>query len=129
MAVIITGWAETDSLSDRQPSSPGTFESGTLLGRFFVCFLIIFCCCSRTVVSTFPRHSPLPHPPPPPTLNPIPLWLCPWVLYTFSLVTLPLFSPVVLLPPPLWPLSVCFLFQCPWFYFARLSVLLIRFHL
>ena len=33
------------------------------------------------------------------------------------------------LPPPLWSLSVCSLFPCPWFYFACLFVLLIRFHL
>ena len=50
-------------------------------------------CCWSTVVSIFPHHSPLPHPSPPPTLNPAPLWLCPRVLYTCSLMTLPLFPP------------------------------------
>ena len=55
--------------------------------------------------------------------------LCPWVLYTCSLTTLPLLSPITFLPPPLWLLSVCSLFPCLWFYFARLLVLLIRFQL
>ena len=40
---------------------------------------IFFNCCSVLVVFIFP------YPPPPPTLNPISLWLCPWVLYTCSL--------------------------------------------
>ena len=57
----------------------------------------------------------------PPTLNPTPLWLCPWVLYTHSLTTLSLLSPIISLPPPLWLLSVCSLFLCLWLYFVCLS--------
>ena len=53
-------------------------------------FFNFFYCCSCTVVSIFlPLLSPA-LPTPPPTLNPNPLWLCPWVLYTCSLTTLPL---------------------------------------
>ena len=45
-------------------------------------------------------------------------------------MTLPLCSPIITLPlPTLWLLSACSLFQCLWFYFACLFVLLIRFHL
>ena len=82
---------------------------------FFHCLFYHFYCCLYTVVSIFP--SPLsPTPPiPPPALLPSPLWLCPWVLYTCSLTTLSLLSPVISLPPPL---SVCSLFQCLWLYFA-----------
>ena len=39
----------------------------------------------------FPRH----HPHPLPTLNLSPLWLCPWVLYTCSLMTLSFFPAVI----------------------------------
>ena len=39
----------------------------------------------------------------PPTLDPNPLWLCPCVLYTCSLMTLPPFSP---LSPPIYLRSV-----------------------
>ena len=44
-----------------------------------------------------PHHSPLPHPFPPPALDPTPLWLCP-CSWTCSLTTLPLFP--LLFPPP-----------------------------
>ena len=96
--------------------------------NLFLCMhvFIYFYCCSSTVVSIFLPS--VPHPPPP-TLYPTPLWLCPWVLYTCSLTTLLLLSPVISLPPPLWLLSVCSLFQCLWSYFACLFVMLIRFHL
>ena len=40
----------------------------------FSLFLLFFYCCTSTVVSIF--LSPLS-----PTLNPTPLWLCPWVSY------------------------------------------------
>ena len=42
-------------------------------------------------------HFPLttPAPSPPPTLNPIPLWFCPCVLYIFSLMTLSLFTSII----------------------------------
>ena len=54
--------------------------------------------------------APSHHPPPPCPLNPSPLWLYPCVIYTFSLMTLPLFPCYP--PSPLWLLSICFLFQC-----------------
>ena len=41
-----------------------------------------------------PHHSPLPQPSPLPTLDPNPLCLCPSFLYTYSLMTLPLFPSV-----------------------------------
>ena len=63
----------------------------TTLSAFFFLF---FYCCSSTVVSIFP-------PPLSPTLNPSLLWLCPWVLYTCSLMTLPFLSPSI--PSPLPP--------------------------
>ena len=54
----------------------------------------------------------LPHPTHPhlknSVLSPSPCWLCSWVLHTCSLMTLPLLSPVVPLPPPLWLLSVLY---------------------
>ena len=56
-------------------------------------------------------------------------WCCPWVLYTCSLMTLPLHSPVIPLPPPCWLLSVCSLFHCLGYNFTCLCVWLIRFHL
>ena len=74
-------------------------------------------------LSLFSHHYfPLPHLPPSPALTPSPLWLCPWVLYTCSLMILPLVSPIIALPPPLWLLSVCSSFQCLWLYFACLFV-------
>ena len=56
-------------------------------------------------------------------------WLCPWIRYTCSLMDYPLLCPIIWLPPPLWFLSVCFLFQCVCFYFAHFFVLLIMFYL
>ena len=47
---------------------------------------------SSTVVFIFP------HPSPTSTLSPTPLLLCLWVLYTCSLMTLPILSPVIPLP-------------------------------
>ena len=88
-----------------------------------------FYCCSITVVPISPHYPTLPYPPPPPTFNPLPsLSLSMGPLYMFLDLTLPLLSPVISLPPPLWSLSVCSLFPCLWFYFS-LFVLLIRFHL
>ena len=95
---------------------------------FFVFFLNFFYCCSSTVVSIPLLHSPCPTHPLLPTLI-LPLWLCPCVLYTCSLTTLSLFSPIIPLSPSLWLLTLCSLFPCPWFCFAHLFVLLIRFHL
>ena len=78
-----------------------------------------------------PHYSPLPYLLPAPTLNSLasPRCHCPWVLYTCSLVTLPLLCPVIPLSVPLWLLSICSLFPCLWLYFAHLFVLMIRFHL
>ena len=69
-----------------------------------------------------------PHPCPTPTLHPTHLGFCSQVLYTCSLVTLPLLSPTIPLLPSLWLPSLCSLFQCLWLYFACLFVLLLRFH-
>ena len=102
-----------------------------LIYTFIVLFFLysyLFYCCSSTVVSIFnPPHPPAP---PIPTSHPWthPLCLCPCVLYTCSLMDLPLFSRAIPLPAPLCLLSVCFLFQCLWLYFACSFVLLIRFH-
>ena len=51
--------------------------------------------------------------------------------HTYSLMTLSLLSPIISLCPPLWLLSVCYLFQCIWLYLvvAWLFVLLIKIHL
>ena len=84
----------------------------------------------QVVLSPFPCHPfPLPHPSPPPTLYPSLLSLCPWVVYTCSLTTLPLLYSIILFTPTLWLTSVCSLLQCLWLYFSCLFILLIRFHL
>ena len=100
----------------------GTSSSGSSLHFFFIVVQI------QLPPFSYHHFSP-PHPLPPPTLHPSPLWLCPWVLYTCSLMNLSLLSPVNPLPSPLRLLSLCSLFQCLWLYFACLFVLLIRFHL
>ena len=89
--------------------------------NFSLFLFIYFYCCSSTVISIFPSPLPTAHTSPHPTLDPSPLWLCPCVLYTCSLMTLPLFPLVI--PSRLgtnWLLSVCSLFQCLWLYFAFL---------
>ena len=81
------------------PSVLQNFENS-----FSFLFFSFFYYCSRTVVSIFlpPFSSTRPtattHP------QPYPLWLCPWVLYTCSLMTLPLFSPIT---PSLLPSGYC----------------------
>ena len=51
-------------------------------------FFLFFNCCSSTIVSIFlPPLSSTP-PTPPPSLNSSPLCLCPWILYTCSLMSL-----------------------------------------
>ena len=92
--------------------------------RFLHCevtiFSFIFFIVVQVPLSPFPpHHSPCP------TLDPTPLWLCPCVLYTCSLMTLPLFPPLSPSPHPLWSLSVCSLFKCLWFYFAHLLVFVV----
>ena len=70
---------------------------------------------------------PCPIPPSLPQSIP-PHCLCPSVLYSCSLASPFSFFPHY--PPPhLWSLSVCSSFHCLWFYFARLFVLFIGFHL
>ena len=63
-------------------------ESDSQTFCFF--FLFFLNCCWSIVVSTFPQPSP------PPTFDPTPLWLCPWVLHTCSLTTVPLFRSIIL---------------------------------
>ena len=96
---------------------------------FLLFYLLTYFIVVQVQLSPFSPH----HTPAPPILTShpqtYPLRLCPWVLYTCSLMALPLFSPIIPLPPPLWLLSVCSLFQHLCFCFACLSVLLIRFHL
>ena len=71
--------------------------------------LLSFFIVARVQLSPFPpTHSFLLHPLPHPTPNPTPLWLCPRVLYTCSFTTLPLFSPIIPLPPPHQLLSVLY---------------------
>ena len=43
-------------------------------------------------------HSLPPHPSPPPTLNPTPLRLCPWIPYICSFCPFPFFPPLSLSP-------------------------------
>ena len=90
---------------------------------------IYFCCCSITVVPIFPPL--LSHPTHPTSqIQPYPAYcLYPWVLYTCSLMSLPLLSSIIPLTHPLWLLLVRSLFPCVWLYFAQYFVLLIRFHL
>ena len=64
-------------------------------------FFLIFFIDVPIELSPFSHHH---FSPPYPPFNPTPLWLCPWVLYTCSLTTLPLLCHVT---PPLWSLSVC----------------------
>ena len=110
-------------LLDSRNSNPTDFTSlSALVTSSFFFFYFYFCCCSSTVVSIFtPPHPSSPTHPCLPPLNP--LWLCAYVLYTCSLLAV--LSPIILLPPPLWLLSVCSLLQCLWLYFACLFVLLI----
>ena len=97
---------------------------------FQIPFQKIFYCCSNTVIPVFPLLLSLVLPTqslPLSILPPLSLSMDP--LYMFLDLTLPFLSLLIPLSPPLWPLSVCSLFPCLWFYFARLFVLLVRFHL
>ena len=86
---------------------------------YFMFLLLFKYSCLHFPATTFPC----------PTLNPSPLWHCPWVLNTCCLMTLLLLSLIIPFPPPLWLLSVYSLFQCLWLYFVCLFVLLLRLHL
>ena len=74
--------------------------------------------------------SPIPSlpllPPPPSILTPLALSMGPSYMFLDNLSPSFLCYPP---PPPLWFPSVCSVFQCLWFYFACLFVLLIKFHL
>ena len=75
----------------------------------------------------FPHCSPLSCPPPAPRVNPYPV-----VHAHVSSIHVPSLDPSLSFlpsphPPPLWSLSVCFLFPCLWFCFAHLFVLFTRF--
>ena len=74
-----------------------------------ILFLFFSYCCSSTIVSIFPPLLYPTPPTPPPTLNPTPLCLCPWVLYTCSLMTYPFFPPYLPLPSPLVTVSLFFI--------------------
>ena len=89
-----------------------------------------FYCCSSTVVSIFLPPLPPPHPLQLPTLNPSRLWLCPWVLYTCSLTTLPLLSLLTPFPLPSGYCQFVLYFNVSGYVLlACLFILLIRFHL
>ena len=69
----------------------------TCIGIFLINFLLFF----KYSCLHFPHPFPPPYPLPPPTLNLNPLWLCLWVLYTWTtLTTLPLLPPVIPFPLP-----------------------------
>ena len=84
----------------------GLFLLSVLLLFFFACFLLFRYSCLCFPTTTF--HPTPPYPPASPTLNPYPLWPCPWVLYTWFLTTLPHFFPCY--PPSPSPLVSVSLF-------------------
>ena len=123
--------------SQKITGKKGKVKGRRHMQREFMCFtiFIIFICSFLKLLFRYsclhfhPTMPPPPHPSSPPTLESTLLWLCPYVLYTFSLMVLLLFSPNIPVPCPLWLLSVCSLFQFLWFYFVCLFVWFIRFHL
>ena len=85
--------------------------------QFSLFLYLFFYCCSTTVVPIFPPSlSPTPLTPTFHTQSNYPHCLCPWVLYTCSLMTLFLLSPIILLPFPFWLLSVFSFLQFLWIY-------------
>ena len=95
--------------------------------NYIIYFFLIFIV-QLELFPFFPHCSLLPCPPPSHTQSPS-LSLSMGPLYMFLDLTLPLVSPIISLPHPLWLLSDCSLFPCLWFCFAHLFLLLIRFHL
>ena len=77
-------------------------ERGNKLFGVSLSFFIV----SHVQLSPFSHHHFHPTPQPP-TLSPFPLWLCPWVLYTCSLMNLSLLSPII---PPLPGVTVSLFF-------------------
>ena len=63
-------------------------------------YLTFFYCCSITVVSIFTPTQPPTPPLPTSHSQSYPLWLCPCVLYTYSLMDLLLFPPLSLFALP-----------------------------
>ena len=83
----------------------------------FYYFILFFYCLSTVVsilISPLPLAPPFPasHPPPYPSLA---LSMCPLCMF---LDDPPLSSPLIPLPAPPCLLTVCYLFQCVWLYFA-----------
>ena len=70
----------------------------------------MFGCMNSVFFFYFHFHTTTPTAPPIPTSHPptCPLWLCPCVLYTRSLMALPLCSPINPFHPPLWLLLVLY---------------------
>ena len=68
-------------------------------------------CCSSTVVFILALPCPARTPIPDSHLRTFSLGLCQCVLYTCSLLALPLYSPIIHLQPTLWLLSVYSLFH------------------
>ena len=93
----------------------------------FLYFLFnnVFYCCPSIVVSIFPPPRAPALPIPASYAQTYPLWLCPWVLYTCSLMTLPPFPHII---PSHLPSGYC-QFVPLWLYFACLFVSLIRLYL
>ena len=89
-------------------------------------FLLLF---KYSCLNFFPTRHPTHNPSLPPTLEPTPFGIVRVSFIHVPIWPFPYFPPLSLFPLPLWLLSVCFLFQCLWLYFACLFVLLIRFHL
>ena len=77
-------------------------------------FLNLLCIFLLFKYSCLHFHLTLAPAPPIPASHPRtqPLWLCPCVLHSCSLMDLHLFPAIIPVPPPLWLLSVCSLFQC-----------------
>ena len=91
-----------------------------MVGSFFIFFIFLFNYCLRRVVSI--SLPPLPPSPAIPTSHPqsdppLSLSMCPLYMFLDDPSPFLHFS----LPPPLWLLSVCSLFQCLWYYFSCLS--------
>ena len=85
-------------------SKPTHWEQLESLDKTLLIFLLLL-----LKYSCLHHHFPLPHPPPPPTCNPTPIWLFLWILYTCSLMNLPLLS-LISYPPPSSPLVTVGLF-------------------
>ena len=96
-------WIQTAIISTAADWGSGSRFS-FFLSFFFLPLFIFFSIFKKlfkySSLHFLPQYSPLLHPSPPPTLNLIPLWLCPCVLYTCSWMDLPLFSSIIHLPLP-----------------------------